>query len=243
MIIGGPLGLYSPIHFMDLLFLPICRLPFLLLGWRFSPWNRKLKQGKSLHCPYYPAPLHLWSTLPSLASEHLHVTFADLGIKTNHSDNSQKNILKWGASLVAQWLRVCLPMQGTRVQALVREDPTCRGAARPMSHNYWVCASGACALQRERLRQWEARAPWWRVAPARCNWRKPSHRNEDPTQPKINKSINLKLSVYLSIKKKKEYIKMAKKGMTRCFTSLVIRKMQSKPPMRPHYTSTRITKL
>ena len=28
-----------------------------------------------------------------------------------------------GASLVAQWLRVCLPMQGTRVRALVREDP------------------------------------------------------------------------------------------------------------------------
>ena len=26
-----------------------------------------------------------------------------------------------------------------------------------------------------------------RVAPARRNWREPSHRNEDPTQPKINK--------------------------------------------------------
>ena len=41
-----------------------------------------------------------------------------------------------GASLVAQWLRVCLRMQGTRVPALVREDPTCRGAAGPVSHNY-----------------------------------------------------------------------------------------------------------
>ena len=40
-----------------------------------------------------------------------------------------------GASLVAQWLRICLPMQGTRVRALVWEDPTCRGA-RPVSHNY-----------------------------------------------------------------------------------------------------------
>ena len=36
-------------------------------------------------------------------------------------------------------------------------------------------------------RQWEACAPRWRVAPAQRNWRKPSHRNEDPTQPKINK--------------------------------------------------------
>ena len=41
-----------------------------------------------------------------------------------------------GASLVVQWLRICLPMQGTRVRALVWEDPTCRGAARPVSHNY-----------------------------------------------------------------------------------------------------------
>ena len=42
----------------------------------------------------------------------------------------------FGASLVAQWLRICLPMQGTRVRALVWEDPTCRGATRPVSHNY-----------------------------------------------------------------------------------------------------------
>ena len=40
------------------------------------------------------------------------------------------------ASLVAQWLRIRLPMQGTRVRALVREDPTCRGATKPVSHNY-----------------------------------------------------------------------------------------------------------
>ena len=40
------------------------------------------------------------------------------------------------ASLVAQWLGICLPMQGTRVRALVWEDPTCCGATRPVSHNY-----------------------------------------------------------------------------------------------------------
>ena len=56
------------------------------------------------------------------------------------------------ASLVAQWLRICLLMQGTRVRALVWEDPTCRGATRPVSHNYWACASGACAPQQERPR-------------------------------------------------------------------------------------------
>ena len=40
-----------------------------------------------------------------------------------------------GASLVAQWLRVCLLMQETRVRALVWEDPTCHGAAGPVSHS------------------------------------------------------------------------------------------------------------
>ena len=41
-----------------------------------------------------------------------------------------------GASLVAQWLRIRLPMQGTQVRALVQEDPTCHGATKPMHHNY-----------------------------------------------------------------------------------------------------------
>ena len=46
------------------------------------------------------------------------------------------NNCRTGASLVAQWLRICLLMQGTRVRALVWEDPTCHGATRPVSHNY-----------------------------------------------------------------------------------------------------------
>ncbi|KAJ8779554.1 hypothetical protein J1605_012438 [Eschrichtius robustus] len=58
-------------------------------------------------------------------SPHLEKTCKEASIK-----------LYYRASLVAQWLRICLPMQGTRVRALVREDPTCRGATRPMSHNY-----------------------------------------------------------------------------------------------------------
>ena len=45
-------------------------------------------------------------------------------------------ILANRASLVVQWLRICLLMQGTWVRALVWEDPTCRGATRPVSHNY-----------------------------------------------------------------------------------------------------------
>ena len=34
-------------------------------------------------------------------------------------------------SLVAQWLRNCLPMQETQVQPLLWEDFTCRGANKP----------------------------------------------------------------------------------------------------------------
>ena len=45
-----------------------------------------------------------------------------------------------GASLVAQWLRIRLPMQGTQVRALVWEDPTCHGATKPVRHSYWACA-------------------------------------------------------------------------------------------------------
>ena len=96
------------------------------------------------------------------------------------------------ASLVVQWLRIRLPMQGTGVRALVREDPTCCGATKPVRHNYRACAlepassnywslcatttearkPRACALQQEKPPQWEARAPQQRVAPALSNYRK-----------------------------------------------------------------------
>ena len=37
-----------------------------------------------------------------------------------------------------QRLRIRLSMQGTQVRVLVWEDPTCRGATKPVSHNYWA---------------------------------------------------------------------------------------------------------
>ena len=72
-------------------------------------------------------------------------------------------------------------MQGTRVWAPVQEDPTCREATKPVSHNYRACAlepathnywarvPRARAPQQEKPLQWEARAPQPRVAPARRN--------------------------------------------------------------------------
>ena len=79
-------------------------------------------------------------------------------------------------------------MQGTRVQALVQEDPTCRGATKPMRPQLLSLQPRACEPQllsprattteahvprarapQEKPLQWEAREPQWRVAPARRN--------------------------------------------------------------------------
>ena len=56
--------------------------------------------------------------------------------KCPSKDEWIKKMWHIGASLVVQWLRIRLTMQGTRVRALVREDPTCRGATKPVHHNY-----------------------------------------------------------------------------------------------------------
>ena len=82
-----------------------------------------------------------------------------------------------GASLVAHWLRICLLTQGTWLRALAWEDPTCRGATKPVRHNYWslratateVCVPRAHAPQQEKPRQWEARALQGIVAPDHRN--------------------------------------------------------------------------
>ena len=45
-----------------------------------------------------------------------------------------------GTSLLAQWLRILLPIQGAQVQSLVFEDFTGYRAKKPICHNDWVCA-------------------------------------------------------------------------------------------------------
>ena len=44
-----------------------------------------------------------------------------------------------GTSLVVQWLRICVPMQGTWVLSLVKKDYMCHGATKPVCHNCWAC--------------------------------------------------------------------------------------------------------
>ena len=65
---------------------------------------------------------------------HIHWNFSHL------LDSLFINELVIRSSLVAQWLGICLPVQGARVRALVREDPTCRGATKPVRHDYWACS-------------------------------------------------------------------------------------------------------
>ena len=88
---------------------------------------------------------------------------------------------------VVQWVRIHLPMQGTRVCSLVKEDSTCLRATKSVCHNYWawalepvshncnlcaattdVCTLRACVPQ-DKTPQREAPAPPSRVAPTLHN--------------------------------------------------------------------------
>ena len=154
----------------------------------------KLKQGKGLEVLFNAG----WSGKDPLLSPTYMQRSAGNNIILSRSHlcwNVVSFIIKYGTSLVVQWLRIRLPMQGTRVRSLVWEDPTCCGATKPVCHNYWACvlqllkpvcsraqvpqllspcaatteawAPRACAPQQEKLPQWEACALQWRVAPAR----------------------------------------------------------------------------
>ena len=73
-------------------------------------------------------------------------------------------------SLVSQWLRICLPTQGTWVWSLVQEDSTCCGATKNRKRQLLSLWSSLepqlpkptcpriCALQQERPPRWQARA-------------------------------------------------------------------------------------
>ena len=57
------------------------------------------------------------------------------GDKTTSSPDIFKIKFLLRTSLMAQWLRICLSMQGTWVQSPIREDPTCCGTAKPVHCN------------------------------------------------------------------------------------------------------------
>ena len=53
-------------------------------------------------------------------------------------------------SLVVQWIRIRLPMQGMWVQSLIQEDPTCHGATKPRATTTEAHAPRAWAPQQEK---------------------------------------------------------------------------------------------
>ena len=105
---------------------------------------------------------------------------------------SYSNQNSMGTSLVAQWLRICLPMQGTWVRALVWEGPTCCRATKPVRHNYW-----ACALEPASHNYW-AHVPQLlkptRLEPVLCNKRSTAIRSlcttikSSPRSPQLEKA-------------------------------------------------------
>ena len=62
------------------------------------------------------------------------------GEKSACQPSQKAQIQNLEASLVAQWWKIRLPVQDTRVQSQIREDPTSCGATMPLCHNYWACA-------------------------------------------------------------------------------------------------------
>ena len=64
------------------------------------------------------------------------VVRGDLTSKTQQYPVKKRKNISSVTSLVEQWLKICLPMQGTRVRSPVQEDPTCCGATKTVSHNH-----------------------------------------------------------------------------------------------------------
>ena len=62
-------------------------------------------------------------------------------------------------SLMAQWIRVCLPMQVTQVPSLIWENPTCCRATNPCVTTAEAHVLTAHAPQQEKPPEWGASVP------------------------------------------------------------------------------------
>ena len=104
---------------------------FLLLGHNYTLlYGFKAQLAVGLHFPF---PCSFVLILLQLLSYMPHLTPTTV---FQGREKSQGRNLTLGTSLVVQWLRICLPMQGIQVRSLVQEDSTCHGATKPVRHNY-----------------------------------------------------------------------------------------------------------
>ena len=117
---------------------------------------------------------HIQTTLMPLSLLFsLHFIFSPLKFYQIYSPFKQPSLQ---ASLMVQWTEIHLPMQGTQIPSLGREDSTHLGATKFVHHNCWAGSSEpasrsywACMLQLLMLMCLE---------PVLCNKR--SHHNEKP---------------------------------------------------------------
>ena len=92
----------------------------------------------------------------------------------------------WRTSLVVQWLRIPLPMQGTWVRSLVWVDSTSLGATKPAAPQLLSLCSRAgvprpllCNKRSHYKKAMHPNQSW----PPHRNERKPRPCNGDPAQP------------------------------------------------------------
>ena len=143
-------------------------------------WNLKFTLGTSQfrYFEQYLKPLHIYIKFSFYPN--LHTLFFFLFLERGRESWSLSLILSPGS--IMQWLRIRLPVQATRVRSLVREDPTCRGATKPVRHNYWACtlepASHNYWARVLQLLKPTCLEPVLRNKRSHCN-ENPVHRNEE----------------------------------------------------------------
>ena len=139
------------------------------------------------YLPFLPVKRLSWDLNPSLTIKSV-LFSTEMGIDctcikyVSEQINEWWSKHSWRASLVAQWLRIRLPMQGTRVWSLVWEDPTCHGGTKPVRHSYWACAlqpaSHNYLAYVPQLLKPTLLEPMLRNQRSHCN-EKPAHCNEE----------------------------------------------------------------
>ena len=97
--------------------------------------NSLFLEGESIFLFYSGLQLIRWGP-PTLGRVIFFTQSTNLNVRDFPGGPVVKTVLL-RTSLVVQWLRIHLPTQGTWVRALVREDPTCCRATKPVCHNYW----------------------------------------------------------------------------------------------------------
>ena len=93
----------------------------------------------------------------------------------------------WGLPLVVQWIRICLPVQGTQIQSLVCKDSTNCGATNPGSHNNWVVCHnyGSSSASTTGAPTPRACAPQKR---SHCGEKSPHSMKSRPCSPQLEKT-------------------------------------------------------